>query len=308
MSTDLTTRAGQPAAEISLSREQIDLLKRTIFAGSTDDEFALLLQASQRLGLDPFNKQLYGVKRWDSKQRREVMALQVGIDGFRIVAERSGRYAGQEGTWYAGTDGQWVEIWNRPEPPVAAKCVVLKQGPAGTVRVPAVAHWSEYVATTRDGTPNQFWRTKPAIMLGKCAEALALRKAFPQELSGFYTPDEMGQASNGMAPPPAGPPPVEPKDDREVVQALRDAMRQHGVKPDALGALLDAARVPRVEPLRKRIAMADDLALTGVIAEIEAAHQVHDAEVVDDPDASAFVAENQALDAALGAPEQGVHQ
>lgn len=298
MSTDLT-RTGQPSAEITLSRDQIDLLKRTIFAGSTDDEFALLLQASQRLGLDPFNKQLYGVKRWDSKQKRNVMALQVGIDGFRIVAERSGRYAGQEGTWYAGPDGQWLEIWNRPEHPIAAKCVVLKQGPNGSVRVPAVAHWDEYVATTREGAPNQFWRTKPAIMLGKCAEALALRKAFPQELSGFYTPDEMGQASNGMAPPPAGPPPVEPKDNRDVVAALRASMRQHGVTPEALGPLLDAARAPKVEPLKNRIAMTDDLVLTGVIAEIEAAHQIQDAEVVPDPEAEAFAAEQQALDASL---------
>lgn len=203
------TAATQNGNGFKFTDEQIALIRRTVCKPkkreATDDEIALFCQQCERTGLDPFSRQIYAIFRWSNRDKREVMSVQVSIDGLRLVAERTGKYLGQEGPFWCAEDGVWSDIWVSKQRPVAARAVVKKVGSGQVATTPAVAHWSEYALTSG------LWPTKPALMLAKCAEALALRKAFPAETSGLYTAEEMAQADapaaadqSSTATPPQG--------------------------------------------------------------------------------------------------------
>jgi len=166
---------------------------------ASDADLAVFFHQCQRTGLDPFARQIYMISRKDRGQIKQT--IQTGIDGFRLIARRatdaSRGTLGYDDTLWCDQNGRWSDVWLRREPPAAAKVTVIRNGE----RFPAVALFTEYAGYKYDGNLTKMWADKGALMLAKCAEALALRKAFPQDLSGLYTSDEMQQADNGQQVP-----------------------------------------------------------------------------------------------------------
>jgi phage recombination protein Bet len=158
--------------------EQTQLIATTIAPGCSSDELRLFAYACQRTGLDPFSKQIYAIKRGGK------MTIQAGIDGLRAIAERTGELDGSHTEW-CGDDGQWSDVWISSKPPAAAKTTIWRKGSSHPFT--GVARFADYNAG------QGLWSKMPAAMIAKCSEALALRKAFPANLSGVYSTDEMEQ-------------------------------------------------------------------------------------------------------------------
>lgn len=187
MTTDIQVTV---SGTLEFSAEQRQLIRDTFANGASDQEFAALLEVARARRLNPFLRQIHFVSRWDSQKGRAVWATQVSIDGLRAIAQRTGLYDGQdEPEFVENPDGSlrlcrvrvYRKDWQRP--------------------AVGVAFWEEYVQTIRDkqsgkDRPAPMWRKMPHVMLAKVSEALALRKAFPEDTSGLYTGDEMGQAEN----------------------------------------------------------------------------------------------------------------
>lgn len=191
--TEIAHRAqGQTALTItedqaSFNDTQLAALAQIGVDTNRPADVAVFFHQAKRTGLDPFNREIYMITR------KGKPTIQTGIDGFYKIANRAARANG--GTWgipetlWCGEDGQWRDVWLSKKAPAAAKVTVERDGSKFTV----VAVTDEYKAQ------GPLWDKMPARMVAKCAEALAIRKAFPGDLSGLYTSEEMMQADSPAA-------------------------------------------------------------------------------------------------------------
>jgi phage recombination protein Bet len=194
--------------------KQLAALRQIGLTDAPKAELAVFLHYCQRTGLDPFARQIYMIARGGK------YTIQASIDGLRIVAQRSGNYGGQTMVEWCGADGIWKDVWLEATPPTAARVgIYYKDVPNPTY---AVAKFESY-AVSYQGKLSGLWAKMPDLMIAKCAEALALRKAFPQDLSGIYSGDEMAQAEVEKPAPQARPIEIKEAETKPVVTPLTEA-------------------------------------------------------------------------------------
>jgi len=192
---------GNSAAEIALkiTTEELEVAKNSVAEDATPAEFKLWVHDCKRSGVHPLSRLLHFTKRGGK------YVPIASIDLFRARADKSGDYAGNEDpTFSYKKDGTLSSAT------VTVHRFIHDKACAFT----ATARWDEYYPGEKQG---HMWRKMPHVMLGKCAEALALRKAFPQALHGLYVSEELEGHQNekpamkNAAPQPRAQRPVPPE-------------------------------------------------------------------------------------------------
>lgn len=178
--------------------------KRMYLSEASSDEAEQFYETVIRTRLSPDQRQIY-VRMQSSKAKvnhqwvwQKKMLIMVSIDGFRLVAERTGKYAGQETALFSADGKSWTEAWSPKDPPKFAKVGILRHDFKKPLFV--VAKWDTFKQETKDNKLTRFWANMPEVMLSKVAEAQAFRRAFPQELSGLYEPAEITETESESLP------------------------------------------------------------------------------------------------------------
>ena len=188
-STDLAIRDNQTGFD----QKQLAALKQMGVQGASNADLAIFFHQARRTGLDPFLRQIYMIGRrvYENEQWAIKQTIQTGIDGFRLVASRRDGGYSLSPVEYMRDDGQWVGAWLKPwGNPLAARVTLTKGNGA---QFTSTLAFEEYAQTKKNGDLNSQWSKMPAHMLEKCVEADVIRKAYPQDLSGLYSEDEMGE-------------------------------------------------------------------------------------------------------------------
>lgn len=194
---------------VDFTNQQLALIKKTVAADTNQDEFELFAHMAKHLRLDPLRRQIYAFvfSKNDPKKRR--MSIIVAIDGFRTIADRTGAYRPDEDEPTFEIDPALRSPLN-PVGLVKATVRVWKHAHGDWHKVTASAYWDEYAPikeewaegedgrrrptgkSTLDTSGN--WGKMPRLMLAKVAEALALRKAWPDDFSNVYAAEEVDRS------------------------------------------------------------------------------------------------------------------
>jgi phage recombination protein Bet len=193
MTTEVATRT--PSA-VALTQDDIQTLvaSNIIPQGTPEPTIRLFARVCAETGLSPFSRQIHLVKR-PSKDRGDTFTIQTGVDGYRAIADRTGQYAGNDDP-----------IFDDEGRPSKATVTVWKLVGGQRFAFTATARMGEY--RPQDPRGAFMWDRMPHLMVGKCAEILALRKAFPAELSKVRADEEMEIVDDpegsweAQAPPP----------------------------------------------------------------------------------------------------------
>lgn len=185
---------------VALTDRQMATLRSTIANDCNAPEFNLFVEYARRIGLDPIRKQIIPIIFSANDPKKRNMQIVVSIDGLRTIAERVQNYRpDDEEPQYVYSD----ELKHPDTNPLGIeKCVVKawKQDSKGDwYPVKASAYWDEYVPIkTWDGTAKidskTLWPKMPRLMIAKCAEALALRKGWPDQFAGIHLDAEFDRA------------------------------------------------------------------------------------------------------------------
>lgn len=171
------------------------LVESTFPGAKSVNSVILALAYCKSRNLDPFKKVVHIVPIWDKERKCMVDTVWPGIAEYRTTAFRTGEYAGHdeiqhgpivEKTW----DDEGREIALRF--PEWAQLTVYRMVAGVRCQFPGPrVYWLETYASKKNDAPNQMWSERPIGMLDKCAEAAALRGAFPEELGGEITAEEV---------------------------------------------------------------------------------------------------------------------
>lgn len=172
--TTKTERQMTTEIEKKYDSKQLKAIKDMFAANLSDEQFQVYLMTCSRLNLDPVAKHIYGIAR------KGKLTIQIGIDGFRFIADRTGAYA----------PGETEYLYDKDKKLIGAKVWVKKMVQGQAFSFSETAFISEYYPKQDDF----MWKQFPHTMIAKCAEAKALRRAFPNEFCGVYSREEMAQA------------------------------------------------------------------------------------------------------------------
>jgi len=196
--------------------EQMKVLQEQLAPKCSPSELQYFIEVCKITGLSPFTREIYAISRnnWNPEtgQNEPKMTIQVSIDGLRKRAANTGLYDGSA-TYWCGDDAVWVEVWLKNTLPSAAKTIVYRKGSQPFV---AVARFDSYKQEYKNKKTQKMelsgqWAKMPDLMIGKVSEALALRKAFPEQTAGLYSGEEMDQIDSESKPVYSQSLPVQPQ-------------------------------------------------------------------------------------------------